>query len=130
MAVRRRAYGVLTVSIVSYLFTVPHAAEDFFYGEAAALGLSNAVLAGALAALYALQGIALVLSAHDRRRGHLLHVGVGLVWFIGAGLFHLPDVFTSDQYRTGLLSRLLVLGLMGITGMLAMVGMRAASSTR
>lgn len=116
---------VIGMSILTFFFTVPHAAEDFLHGEAARLGLSNTSMACGLAVAYAVQALALTLSARHKRAGHRLHLAVGLVWSVGAAVIHLPEVLAPGPYRDGLASHALLVALMLSTAALSVASFLA-----
>lgn len=108
----RTIQWVIGLSILTFLFTVPHTAEDFLHGEPARLGLSNSSMAFVLAVAYAVQALAVALSARQKPAGHRLHLCVGLVWCLGAAVIHLPEVLAPGPYREGLASHAVLFGVM------------------
>jgi len=116
---------VLGMSILTFFFTVPHAAEDFLHGEPARLGLSNSSMAFVLAVAYAVQALAVALSACQKPAGHWLHLAVGLVWGLGAAVIHLPEVLAPGPYREGLASHALLFALMLSTAALSVASFLA-----
>jgi hypothetical protein len=129
----RAVRWLLGLSIASLLFTVPHAAEDFLHGEPARLGLGDATMAGLLAVAYAGQGLALVLSARERRAGHWLHLTLSGVWCVGAVVIHVPEVLAPGPYRAGVHSHALLYGLILSTtaaGVAAAIALSAGRGRR
>ncbi len=116
---------MIGISILTFLFTVPHAAEDFLHGEPARLGLSNTSMAFVLAVAYAVQALAVALSACQKSAGHWLHLAVGLVWCLGAAVIHLPEVLAPGPYREGLASHALLFALMLSTAALSVASFLA-----
>jgi hypothetical protein len=116
---------MIGISVLTFLFTVPHAAEDFLHGEPARLGLSNSSMAFVLAVAYAVQALAIALSACQRPAGHWLHLAIGLVWCLGAAVIHLPEVLAPGPYREGLVSDAVLFALMVSTGALSVASFLA-----
>ncbi|GAC1436960.1 MAG: hypothetical protein NVSMB65_11080 [Chloroflexota bacterium] len=99
--------GLVGLSLLSLLVTVPHSIEDFRYGIAAQFHLGLLPAAFGLAVGYAVQVTGLLLASHRQRAGYLLSLAVGLIWFGGAVLDHLHDVLATWPYRGGLISKAL-----------------------
>lgn len=99
--------ALVAVALASFLVTLPHSVEDFIFGVPARFGVG--VLTGAflLGAGYTLHALGIVLASHRRPSGYLINLFVGLGWFFGAALDHLPDVLFSASYRAGASSKLL-----------------------
>lgn len=99
--------ALVTVALASFLVTLPHSVEDFVFGVPARFGVG--VLTGGflLGAGYALHALGILLASHGRSSGYIINLLVGLGWFFGAVLDHLPDVLFSTSYRTGTSSKLL-----------------------
>ncbi|MFQ5846219.1 MAG: hypothetical protein ACE5IQ_00940 [Candidatus Methylomirabilales bacterium] len=126
----RTVQWLIGLSVLSFLFTVPHAAEDFLHGEAARLGLNNTAMAVGLAVAYAGQALGLALSARQNRVGHLAHLALGLVWCIGAVVIHLPEVLAPGPYREGPASQIFLFGVIISTGALAAASLLALRGLR
>lgn len=99
--------ALVAVALASFLVTLPHSVEDFVSGVPARFGAG--VLTGGflLGAGYAFHAFGILLASHGRPSGYLINLLVGLGWFFGAVLDHLPDVLFSASYRAGAASKLL-----------------------
>jgi hypothetical protein len=123
---------LLLASAVSTLFTLTHTVEDFSVGIHQRFGLSLLPAAFLVSLVFAAQVTGAALSATDHRLGHLLNLGVALVWFFGSVLDHLPEVLgvPTELYRAGSVSQLLEVGVMALSAlwaMLAFLALRRAS---
>jgi hypothetical protein len=97
----RAAWIALALVVVS----VPHAIEDFAFGEPARVGVAPAVALCALLAAYATQLTGAWLALRGNLWGGRLIAATGLVWFIGALLVHGPEVRAQGlHWRFGLTS--------------------------
>ena len=99
--------ALVAVALASFLVTLPHSVEDFVSGVPARFGVG--VLTGGflLGIGYAFHALGILLVSHRRPTGYLINLLVGLGWFFGAVLDHLPDVLFSTSYRAGAPSKLL-----------------------
>jgi hypothetical protein len=125
--------ALLTASTASVPFTLTHAVEDFSVGIHQRFGLSLLLAAFLLSLGYAAQVAGAALSARGERRGHILNLGVALVWLLGAVFDHLGEVVAvpTDAYRSGLLSKALEVGIMLVAAAwagLAFAALRRQSS--
>lgn len=109
--------SVVVLSLLLFFVTVPHTLEDFSLGEPAKNGVPAPVLATVIAALLALQGLALFLAGKNDRRGYFIHLGIGIFWPLAAGAAQLPVILTFQPYRSGLISLHYVFGMI-ILGLL------------
>jgi uncharacterized membrane protein len=80
------------IAIVLVVVSVPHALEDFAFGEPACVGILPVVAAIALFAAYAVQLIGARLALRGSRWGGRLIAATGLVWFAGALFIHGPEI--------------------------------------
>ena len=90
------------------LVALPHALEDFHYGDFTRVGIAPSTSHAILAAAYLVQlgGIALLAAGH--RAGGLVAGLMGLIWLTGDVALHGHDfVFAGAAYRHGSVSRLL-----------------------
>ena len=95
------------VALASFLVTLPHSVEDFVAGVPARFGV-GVLTGGFLLGLgYAVHALGILLTSHGRPSGYLINLLVGLGWFFGAVLDHLPDVLFTASYRAGVSSKLL-----------------------
>lgn len=120
--------GVIVLSVLLFFFTVPHTLEDFATGEPGKAGAPVAVLSLVIAALLALQAVGLFWLGKKQRRGLWVHVGLGLFWPLAAGGAQLPTILSAPLYRTGALSVLYVVGLMGVGVLLCVFAIGALRS--
>jgi hypothetical protein len=93
------------IAIVLVVVSLPHAIEDFAYGEPARLGVAPAFALSALLASYAVQLIGARLVLRGSPWGGRLVAATGFVWFVGALFIHGPEIRAHGlQWRFGLTS--------------------------
>ena len=114
---RRVVRWLLIMSVLSVPFTLTHSIEDFSEGvpqERFGLALLPAALL--LSLVYTAQLAGAILSAQDRRLGHLINAAVAVLWLAASVLDHLGEVIfmPNAQYRAGAISKLLEVGIMVI----------------
>jgi hypothetical protein len=98
---RRAAWAAIALVVVS----LPHALEDFAFGEPMRVGVAPAVAVCALLAAYAVQLTGAWLALHDRPSGGWLVAAAGMVWLTGALLVHGPEIRAQGlHWRFGLTS--------------------------
>ncbi|HET6371590.1 MAG TPA: hypothetical protein VFG95_10355 [Nitrospiria bacterium] len=107
--------AILFLSVLTFLATVPHAVEDFHYGVPQKFGVSASVAGLLLGIGYAVQVVGIIAVSRDKRWGLAVTLLVGLGWLLGALFDHLVDIFSSQPYREGLFSRVLVLLIIGLS---------------
>ncbi len=111
--------------------SLPHALEDFHYGDLARLGICQPLGIAMLCTAYAVQIIGLVLVVRGRRSGAVLLGAMGAVWCVGAAAIHGHDmVFGGEHYRHGMVSRLLELSIIVLGALATVLGMRTAHAMR
>ncbi|MGB3683445.1 MAG: hypothetical protein WA990_13295, partial [Rubrobacteraceae bacterium] len=99
--------ALVAVALASFLVTLPHSVEDFVSGVPARFGV-GVLTGGVLLGIgYAFHALGILLASHRRPSGYLINLLVGLGWFFGAVLDHLPDVLFTASYRAGAPSKLL-----------------------
>lgn len=121
---------VAALSILLFLFTVPHTLEDFSVGEPEEAGVSVLLLAYGVAGLFALQGLALFWTGQQRSRGYALHAALGLLWPLAAGAAQLPAILAGGPYRSGTISKVLVIGIIVVGLVLCATSIQAFISAR
>lgn len=102
---------VVTLSLLLLFFTIPHTLEDFAYGEPGKAGISPQVLASGVAAVFAVQGLALFWTGQQLRRGYVVHLILGILWPLGASAAQLPEILAPGPYRAGVISEVYVFGI-------------------
>lgn len=106
---------VVGLSLALLLFSVPHVLEDFAAGEPAKQGVPAPVLAFVVSALLVAQGAGLYWLGRGRRRGLALHLVLGVVWPLAAGVAQVPTLVTSGEpYRSGAISVTYVVGIIAV----------------
>lgn len=98
-AVRPVVRWLLLASVLSVLCTLTHSVEDFAVGIHERFGLPLLLGAFLFSLGYAARVAGGARSARDHSVGHLLHLGVALVWLLGAVLDH--GVWQSMDRRVG-----------------------------
>lgn len=101
---------LISVSLLSLPFIVPHVVEDFAEEITHRAGLSTAGGAFLLGGYLALQSLGLVLVALGSRAGFVLTFWIGLIWVAGAVLDHGAALWRGG-FRSGTLSVLWLVGL-------------------
>jgi hypothetical protein len=121
-----RASIPIALTLLLVAATIPHTAEDFRYGEFARFGVSDAVAAGALVIVYAVQLCGVVFAWRDASVGFRLMAAGGLIWSVGAIAVHGSELFASGPYRNGLESKALIVAIIALGASVAIVSaMRA-----
>lgn len=119
---RRR---VVILSLLLFLFAIPHTLEDFALGEPAENGVPAQALVLVVAGLFTLQGLALFWAGQGHRRNYFIHAGLGLLWPLAAGVAQLPVILTTTNYRSGFVSVLYVVGMIVIGILLLLASLQA-----
>jgi len=118
---------LIAVTLVLMGVSLPHALEDFHYGDLMRLGIDRPVGIALLCSAYALQIAGVVLILRSRRSGSVLLAVMGGVWCVGAAMIHGHDMlFAGPTYRHGMISRLLELCIVILGGLAAIIGGRLA----
>jgi hypothetical protein len=127
MKKKSSAWGlrVVILSLLLFFSAIPHTLEDFALGEPAKRGVSAPLLALVVAALFALQGLALFWAGQRDRRGYFIHAALGLLWPLAAGTAQVPVILASSNYRAGLVSVSFVAGMIAVGVLLFLASMRA-----
>jgi hypothetical protein len=124
----------VAATIVLMLVLLPHALEDFHYGDLLRLGISLPVGIAIFVGAYALEITGIALTARGYRGGSELLGVMGAVWCIGAIAIHGHDlIFAGAEYRHGLISKLLevaVIVLGAACAVLAVLSLRFANTRR
>lgn len=90
------------------LVSLPHAIEDFHYGDLLRLGIALPAGVTILVIAYSLQLSGIALTVRRRRDGPALLAIMGAVWCIGAIAIHGHDLlYAGPDYRHGFVSKLL-----------------------
>lgn len=118
---------LIVVTALLIVVTVPHAVEDFQYGDLLRLGINLPLCVCVLVVVYSLQVTGIVLLASGAPRGALLLAVLGGVWCLGAIVIHGHDLlFAGPQYRHGPISKGLELLIIVLGAWCAMLGVRIA----
>lgn len=113
----RWVQGVVVLSLLLLFFTIPHTLEDFATGEPAAAGVPAPLLSLVVSTVFFVQALGLFWLGQRRRRGLVLHAGIGLFWPIASGFAQLPAILADATYRAGAISVLYVGGMI-VVGLL------------
>ena len=103
--------------------------EDFALGEPVRNGVPAPFLAGIIAGLVALQGLALFYLGSNQRRGYFIHMGIGIFWPLAAGSAQLPVILTFQPYRSGFISLHYVFGMIILGVLLLLASIQAFRTT-
>lgn len=121
---------LITVTIVLIAVTLPHALEDFHYGDLMRFGIRLPLSVLLLAMTYSLQLLGIGLMVRGDLRAALLLAAIGAIWCVGAIVVHGHDMlFAVAGYRHGTISRLLELFIVGLGAFSAWLGVRVAALT-
>ena len=104
----KRAALPVALTLALVLATIPHAIEDFRFGEFARFGISNVFAANALTTVYVVQISGMVLAWRGSSGGYWLMAVGGLVWCVGASVVHASELVASVPYRNGVESKALI----------------------
>jgi hypothetical protein len=122
---------VVILSLLLIFFALPHTLEDFATGEPAKAGAPVLILAYVIARIFALQGLGLFWIGRHMRRGHRIHVLLGLFWPLAAGSAQLPKILSQGMaYRAGFISIFYVGGMIVIGIVLFIVSILALKAGR
>lgn len=121
--------SVVVLSLILFFFAIPHTLEDFTVGEPMEKGVPLPVLSVIVAALFALQGLALFWAGQRDRRGYFVHAGLGILWPLAAGVAQLPVILSSSNYRSGFISVLYVAGMIAVGILLFLASLQALRAT-
>lgn len=121
---------VTALSLLLLFFIIPHSLEDFTLGEPAKAGINMFTLAYVVAALIAVQGLALFWTGQRKLRGYVTHGVLGLLWPLVAGSAQLPIILQPGPYRSGSISEFLVIGIIVVGLLLFFASIRAWSAKR
>ena len=112
-------------------FALTHVIEDFAYNvHEERFGVPLLPAALAVAVVYALQVLAMALSARNDRRGHWMNAALGFGWALAAALDHLSEVLFAWPYRAGVVSKALELGIMASGAVWGGLAITAAMAAR
>jgi hypothetical protein len=125
----RYKHIVAVLSLSLLLMAIPHILEDFALGEPAKNGIPILVLQGVVAGLIAIQAMGLYYLGGNHRRGYFIHMGVGLIWPLLAGIAQLPAILSSHPYRSGFISIFFVIGIMVIGVLLFFTSLQGFRTT-
>jgi hypothetical protein len=119
---------VLTVLLVAV--TIPHAAEDFTFGEFASRGVPTPLAAVALVTVYALQALGIALAMRGSLAGFRLLAATGAVWCAGAIAFHGGEILANGAYRYGAVSKGLEVAIIALGAATALSALVALAGRR
>ena len=102
---------VVILSLLLMIMAIPHILEDFAVGEPAKNGVPVLLLQGVVASLIAVQALGLYNLGGNHRRGYFIHMGIGLIWPLLAGIAQLPTILPARPYRAGFISIFFVIGI-------------------
>jgi hypothetical protein len=105
------------LSLLLLFFTIPHTLEDFATGEPAEAGIPAPLLSLVVSTVFFAQALGLYWLGRRRRRGLLVHAGIGLFWPIASGFAQLPAILADTPYRAGAISVVYVGGMI-VVGLL------------
>lgn len=105
---------LVTLSVALLFFSVPHTLEDFAAGEPQKKGIPAPLLALVVSGLFAAQAAGLFWLGRGARQGAAVHLALGVIWPLAAGLAQLPEIFGPGPYRAGFISVAYVVGLVAI----------------
>jgi hypothetical protein len=113
---------IVILSVILIALCAPHAAEDFQFGAFARLGVTPALPAVALGVMFAAQVAGAYLVGCRSRVGFALLIAVGAIWSVGAAIVHGPEIVASGDYRNGVISKALEVGIMLVGAAMVVVG--------
>lgn len=100
-----RASSAVVLTALLVAATIPHAREDFRFGEFGHHGILQGLAFAALLVVYALQAGGVVLAFRGSAVGLRLLAVTGIIWCAGALAIHGGEIVASGPYRDGLVSK-------------------------
>ena len=123
---RARHAASLLAGFVLLGVAAAHSLEDFAYrAPEQRFGVDIAPAAVLGGAGFALQAAALLAASRGWRAGYLANALIGAGWLLAAALDHLGELATAEDYRAGLLSKGLEVGVMAAGLALALTSLLA-----
>ena len=116
---------LVTLSFLMLFFTIPHTLEDFSIGAPQEAGIPVSVLATVISFIFFLQAIGLYWLGQKKSKGLYVHIVLGLFWSIASGVAQLPVILNSNVYRSGLLSKTYVFGMILIGVLMVLVSIKS-----
>lgn len=108
---------VVFLSLFLLFFNIPHTLEDFATGAPAEAGIPASVLSTVISLIFFLQMLGLYWLGQSKKKGLYIHLFLGLFWPIASGIAQLPAIFNEESYRSGLISKIYVFGMI-VVGLL------------
>lgn len=121
---------VALLSVGLLFFSVPHVLEDFSLGEPQKRGVPPFAIAFVVSVLLGAQGLGLYGLGRRSMAGLRIHVVVGALWAVAAGVAQVPEMLQPTAYRTGFVSAAYVIGAIGVGLALAVVSVVALRRAR
>ena len=127
MAVAAERARLIGITVALMLVSLPHALEDFHYGDLMRLGVGPSAGAAILATMYAAQLAGIAWTARGSRIGLAVLGLAGTIWCVGAIAIHGRDLlYGGPDYRHGLISKLLEVLIILFGALTAWLSLRAA----
>jgi len=118
---------LIALTVALMIVSLPHALEDFHYGDLQRIGIPLPASVLALLLAYALQTTGITLTANGRRAGTWLLALMGAIWSVGAIVIHGHDLlFAGPEYRHGHVSKVLEALVILFGAAVTWVGLRVA----
>jgi hypothetical protein len=121
---------VVILSLLLLFFTIPHTLEDFATGAPEEAGIPASILSLVISLIFFAQALGLYWLGQGQIKGFYIHIALGLFWPIASGLAQLPAIFSGDPYRSGILSKIYVFGMIIIGILVLLASIRAVSFKR
>ena len=128
--ISRWGSSVVLLSLLLFFFTIPHTLEDFATGEPGKAGIPAPIISYVIAAMFALQALALFWTGRRMRRSYIIHAFIGIFWPIAAGTAQLPTILSGVPYRAGFISVFYVGGMIVIGALLFLFSLLALRTGR
>ena len=112
------------------LVSLPHAIEDFHYGDLMRLGVGTSLGVAILALMYAVQLAGIAWTAGGSRFGFAVLGLAGTIWCVGAIAIHGHDLlYAGPDYRHGFISKALEALIIVLGAVAAVLSLRTSTRT-
>ncbi len=119
---------LIGIAVVLIIVSLPHALEDFHYGDLLRFGISLPVGVVGLVMSYAAELVGIALVVRGSLRGALLLALLGAIWCAGAIIIHGRDLlYAGPEYRHGFISKLFEVLVIVLGASLAAIGVGVAA---
>jgi hypothetical protein len=116
---------VLVLSLILLIFTILHTLEDFATGAPKEAGISASVLSLVISIIFLIQFLGMYWLGQNDKKGLYVHIVLGLFWPIASGVAQLPEILSDEPFRTGMISKIYVFGMIIVDLLLLVASLKA-----